>query len=160
MTDEQHELLEQYAAGADLMRGVLGLVPREQWDSPTGPGEWTARQVFVHFADSELVGAGRIRQLLAEEGPTLYFYNQEGWAQNLDYAGATPEEAIALAVVVRRSTATLLRRVVGEATWARTATHPVRGVMDLATLLRLYIGHVEGHIAQLEGIAAKLARQA
>lgn len=157
MTDAHAGLLDRYEAGAELIRGVLALVPRQHWDTPPEPGEWTARQVFVHLADSELVGAGRIRQLLAEDGPTLFFYRQDLWASNLGYASAAPEEAVALAVVVRRATARLLRHVVAEASWARKATHPVRGEMDLAALLELYIGHVEGHIAQLEAIAAKLS---
>lgn len=157
MTDEQKTLLEQYGAGADRMRGVLGLVPREHWDTAPAPGEWTARQVFIHLADSEIVGAGRFRQLLAEEAPTLFFYQQEAWARNLAYADASPEEAVALAVVLRRATATLLQRAVDAATWGRTATHPTRGPMDLAALLRLYSGHVDGHIAQLEAIASQLA---
>ncbi|HMQ34651.1 MAG TPA: DinB family protein [Chloroflexaceae bacterium] len=154
MSDEWATLLDRYEAGAELMRGALGLVPRELWDTAPAPGEWTARQVFVHFADSELVGAGRIRQLLAEDGPTLFFYRQDEWARNLDYSGASAEEAVALAVVVRRATARLLRHVVRDETWGRRATHPTRGEMDLAALLRLYIGHVEGHIAQIEAIAS------
>lgn len=156
MSEGHADLLERYEAGAELMRDVLGLVPREHWDTPPEPGEWTARQVFVHLADSELVGAGRLRQLLAEDGPTLFFYRQDQWASNLGYTTASPEEAVALAVVVRRATARLLRHVVDADTWSRRATHPARGEMDLAALLNLYISHVEGHIAQLQAIAAKL----
>lgn len=157
MTEEQRELLEQYEAGVGLLRGVLELVPREQWDTPPAPGEWTARQVLVHLGDSEIVGAGRIRQLLAEEHPTLFMYRQEEWAAALSGGDTAPEEAVALALVLRRSTAALLRRVVTAEAWTRTALHPVRGAMDLATLLRLYAGHIEGHVAQLRGIAAALA---
>jgi hypothetical protein len=157
MNDARTELLDQYEDGADQLRGLLSLVPRKHWDSAPTPDEWTARQVFVHLADSELVGAGRIRQLLAEDRPTLFFYRQDDWAHKLGYTSASPEEAIALAVVVRRATARLLRHAADEASWGRTATHPVRGEMDLAALLRLYIGHIEGHTAQLEQIAAHAA---
>lgn len=157
MSDERTKLLDQYEDGADQLRGLLGLVPRKHWDSAPAPGEWTARQVLVHLADSELVGAGRIRQLLAEDQPTLFFYQQEEWARKLGYASASPEEAIALAVVVRRATARLLRHAADEASWGRTATHPLRGEMDLAALLRLYIGHIAGHSAQLEQIATHAA---
>ena len=157
MTDEQAVLLEQYEAGADQIRGALMLVPPEQWDTQPGPGEWTARQVFVQLADSEIVGAGRIRQLLAEEGASLFLYNQEAWASNLGYTTAPAEEGVSLAAIVRRATAKLLRHVVDDATWARRATHPVRGEMDLAALLRLYIGHIDGHLNQLREIAAKVA---
>lgn len=154
MTTEQTALIDQFAAGADQLRQVLGIVPADRWDVAPAPGEWTARQVLIHLADSEIVGAARFRQFLAEDDVTLLGYTQNAWAERLGYADAAPEEAIALAIVLRRATAALLRRAVTPESWGRVATHPTRGPMDLATLLRLYIGHVDGHIQQLEGIAA------
>jgi hypothetical protein len=158
MTPEQAELLDQYAAGAERMGGALGIVPRELLTASVGPGEWTAHQVLVHLADSELVGAGRFRQLVAEERPALYMYAQEAWATRLGYHETAPEEALALAAALRRSTAAMLRLAAADgALWDRAASHATRGEMDLAALLRLYIGHVDGHLAQLERIAQALA---
>lgn len=156
MTRDHHDLLARYEAGVTQLRDVLAIVPSEQWDTEPNPGEWTARQVIVHLADSEIVGAARIRQILAEHEPQLIAYDQEAWAQRLGYAQAAVEEAAALAIVLRRSTLTLLKQASTE-DWQRRGLHQKRGWMRLADLVELYIGHVDSHIAQLEGIAAQLA---
>lgn len=152
MTPEQQELLDRFADGAELIRSAAALAPLEQLDRVSAPGEWSARQVLVHLLDSEIVAAGRFRQLLAEDNPTLYMYQQAGWAEHLAYDAVDPQPALELAALLRADTAALLRRVISEASWLRTAQHPVRGPMDLAALLTLYIGHVEGHLAQLRAI--------
>lgn len=157
MSDERAGLIERYAAGAELIRDASEVVPFAEWDSEAIPGEWTARQILVHLADSEIVGAGRFRQLLAEDAPALYMYQQAAWAERLGYrSNADVAEALELGAALRRSTADLIRRVATEETWARTASHATRGEMDLERLLTLYVGHVEGHIEQLRALAAKL----
>lgn len=151
MTPEQSTLLEEYAAGADKLHGLLDILPTALHDEIPAPGEWSARQIIIHMADSEIVGATRVRQLLAEDNPTLVFYDQGEWAERLGYAESPVGEAVELAVSLRRFTVALLRRAGPEA-WQRSATHPTRGPMDLAALLQLYIGHVDGHAAQLKAI--------
>lgn len=158
MSEEREELLERYAAGVELIRESSEIVPFADWDKSPGAGEWSARQVLIHLADSEIVGAGRLRQLLAEERPTLYAYQQAAWAEQLGYAANQDvAEALELAAALRRSNVDLLRRVLTEATWARTAEHPTRGPLDLAGLLRLYISHLEGHLEQLRAIRAAVS---
>jgi len=153
MSDSRMELIEQYAAGADQILTAARVVPEGEWDRSPGDGEWSARQVLVHLADSEIVGAGRVRQLLAEENPNLYMYQQAAWAERLGYATADVPATLELAAALRRHTADLLRRAVTEESWSRTAHHATRGPMTLETLLRLYIGHVEGHLEQLRALA-------
>lgn len=157
MSDDRAGLIERYAAGAELIREASEIVPFAEWDSEAEPGEWTARQILIHLADSEIVGAGRFRQLLAEEQPALYMYQQAAWAERLGYRdNADVAEALELGAALRRSTADLLRRAATAESWSRTAQHATRGEMDLARLLTLYIGHVEGHVEQLRRLAAKV----
>jgi hypothetical protein len=156
MTPEQQELLDRFADGADLIRNAATLIPPDQLDQAPAVGEWSGRQVLVHLLDSELVGAGRFRQLLAEDHPDLYMYDQAGWAEHLGYAAVDPAQALELAATIRSDTAALLRRVVTAESWLRTAIHARRGPMDLVALLQLYIGHVEGHLEQLRSIVAAL----
>ncbi len=154
MSDDREGLIERFAAGAELIRDASEIVPFAEWDTEAVPGEWTARQILIHLADSEIVGAGRFRQLLAEEQPALYMYQQAAWAERLGYrSNADVADALELGADLRRSTASLLRRVATAETWARTAQHAARGEMNLEALLRLYIGHVEGHMEQLRAVA-------
>jgi hypothetical protein len=153
MSLDSHALLDQYEAGITQLRGLLAMVPPELRDTPPARGEWTARQVMIHLADSEIVGAARFRQLLAEPEPALLHYDQEAWAARLDYAHASAEEAVALTIVLRRSTLTLLKQAAPE-DWQRRGLHKTRGWMTLADLTQHYINHLNAHIAQLENIAA------
>lgn len=158
MTADPATLLAQYEASINQLKQMLTIVPPEQRDIAPAPGEWTARQVLIHLADSEILGAARLRLTLAENEPTLYMYNQPGWAAGLDYAGASPEDAIALAMVLRRSTLNLLRRMPPEA-WQRRCMHPARGAMTVADLVQMYIDHISGHTAQLEQIFASAGQE-
>lgn len=157
MSANPEELLRRYEAGIAQMREMPTIVPPEYATVKPAPREWSAHQVLVHMADSEIVGAGRIRQTLAEAEPDLYFYDQDAWADNLDYHGSAAEEAIALAIVVRRATLNLLKRMPPEA-WQRRGRHPRRGLMTIADLVTLYSDHVEIHVRQLEDIRAAVAR--
>lgn len=157
MSDDREGLIERYAAGAEQIRAAADIVPFAEWDAEAEPGEWTARQILIHLADSEIVGAGRFRQLLAEESPALYMYQQAAWAERLGYRGnADVAEALELGAALRRNTAELLRRLVTAESWARAGQHATRGELSLERLLTLYIGHVEGHLDQLRRIAAKV----
>src|SRR5438046_2503955 len=63
----RRELIEQYRAGPKLLReAVAGLSPTEL-DHRPGEGEWTAREVVHHTADSEMTSGIRLRRLLAED---------------------------------------------------------------------------------------------
>ncbi|MCU0493516.1 MAG: DinB family protein [Chloroflexaceae bacterium] len=155
MSASPTELLVGYESSIAAMKQMLTIVPPEQRDVAPAPSEWNARQVLLHIADSEILAAARIRQLLAEPGATLYMYDQAAWAERLHDGDSSPEEAIALAMVLRRNTLNLLKRQPPEA-WERQANHAVRGPMTLAALVQLYIGHIENHTRQLEEIAATL----
>ena len=45
-------------------------------------------------ADGELVGAFRLRMILAHERPALAPYDQDLWAGRLHYERATPQESL------------------------------------------------------------------
>ena len=58
------------------------------------PGKWSIRQIVAHLADSEMVGAHRFRQMIAEDNPTLIAFDQDAWARNLDYARRKPKQSL------------------------------------------------------------------
>ena len=51
-----------------------------------GPGKWSVRFILHHLADSETVLYDRIRRVLSEPRQVLWVFNQDAWAQGLDYA--------------------------------------------------------------------------
>src|SRR5690349_24874719 len=51
-----------------------------------GPGTWSVRFILHHLADSETVLFDRIRRVLSEPRQVLWVYDQDAWANGLDYA--------------------------------------------------------------------------
>ena len=70
-------LLERYRRGPELLAVVLTGVFGEEEDFAHAPGKWSIRQIVAHLADTELVGAHRFRQVIAEDNPTLVAFDQE-----------------------------------------------------------------------------------
>src|SRR5437763_13535257 len=87
-------LLERYRRGPELLAVVLTGVFGEEEDFAADPGKWSIRQIVAHLADAELVGAHRMRQVIAEENPTLIAFDQEAWARNLDYTRRKPKQSL------------------------------------------------------------------
>src|SRR5215472_15673290 len=88
------EMLERFRRGPELLAVVLTGVAGEEMDFTTAPGKWSIRQLAAHVADSELVGAYRLRAVLAEDNPKITAYDQDAWAKNLDYARRLPKQSL------------------------------------------------------------------
>src|SRR3989454_11879099 len=88
------EDLDRFRRGAELLATVLTGAAGEEVDFAPAPGEWTIRQIVAHLADAELVGAHRLRQVIAEDNPTLIAFDQDKWTQNLDYAKRKPKQSL------------------------------------------------------------------
>ena len=132
---------------AVVLTGVFG----EEEDFVTAPGKWSIRQIIAHLADSETVFAHRIRQVIAEQSPTLVAFDQEAWAHNLDYARRKPKQSLETVRRVRAENYELLKDV-PEAAFARTGNHTERGPITLLQIVEGAAGHTESHARQMQQI--------
>ena len=87
-------LLERFRRGPELVASALTGVSGAEEDFATAPGKWSIRQIAAHLADSELVGAHRLRQVIAEDNPTLIAFDQDAWTKNLDYSRRKAEQSL------------------------------------------------------------------
>ena len=87
-------LLERFRRGPEVLATVLTGVYGEEEDFATAPGKWSVRQILAHLADGELVGAHRMRQVIAEDNPTLIAFDQDAWTRNLEYARRKPKQSL------------------------------------------------------------------
>src|SRR5215813_6775934 len=87
-------LLERYRRGPELLAVVLTGVFGEEEDFVAPGRNWSIRTLVAHLADAELVGAHRMRQVIAEDGPTLIAFDQDKWAANLDYNRRKPKHSL------------------------------------------------------------------
>jgi DinB superfamily len=144
-------LLERYRRGPELLAAILTGVYGDEEDFVTGPDKWSIRQIVAHLADAELVGAHRMRQVIAEENPTLIAYDQDAWTRNLHYGRRKPKQSLETFRRIRAENHELLAQLPAEA-FARTGNHTENGPMTLRELLEGYAGHAEAHARQLQAI--------
>jgi len=115
------------------------------------PSKWTIQEIVCHVADSETVGAIRIRLALAEPGAAFPGYDQGRFAEGLGYASFDAplvRDTLDLFSRLRSISARLLRRATPEA-WKRAGVHPEWGPVTLRQLLELYADHGERHLEQI-----------
>src|SRR5256885_1400656 len=67
-------LLATYREGYQAVVDALSGADDADLDRRPAAGEWTARQVVHHLADSEMTSAIRLRRLLAEDDPVIAGY--------------------------------------------------------------------------------------
>ena len=144
-------LLERFRRGPELLAVVLTGVFGEEEDFALAPGKWSIRQIVAHLADAELVGAHRLRQVVAEDNPTLIAFDQDAWARNLDYAHRKPKQSLETFRRIRAENHDLLKDL-PEPAYARTGNHSERGPITLLSLVEGYAAHAESHARQLQQI--------
>lgn len=151
------ELLERFRRGPELLAvAITGAAGSEVDFAPEG--KWSVRQIMAHLADSEIVGAMRFRQVIAEDQPKLYAYDQELWARNLDYAKRKPSHSLETFRRIRTENYDLLKDL-PEPAYARTGIHSERGPQSLLDLVRTYADHGENHARQLRAVRAAFKEQ-
>ena len=134
-----------------LLARVLEESPAAEVARPEAPGKWSVGQVLAHLADSELVWGYRLRRVLAEDRPVLHGYDQDLWADRLDYPAADPHDSLERFTVLRKSHLDLLSRFLSSAR-DRAGVHPERGEETVGHLIDLYAGHDLAHLRQVARI--------
>ena len=148
---ELSELLERFRRGPELVATLLTGAAGPELDFVSAPGKWSVRQIVAHLSDSEVVGSDRFRRVIAEENPTLMWFDQDAWAAKLNYARRKTSESLETFRRLRAENYELLREL-PEALFARTGTHSQRGPMTLLDLLEGYAAHAEGHARQIREV--------
>jgi DNA-binding PucR family transcriptional regulator len=145
------EIADQYQASTDYFQSLLSGVTPETVDIKY-PGEWSARQVIHHMADSEAQSYARLRRLIAEpEGSIIQGYDESAWANNsvLGYNELAIEIPLAVLFAVRAASHSMLLRI-SESDLARFGVHTEAGDYTLGRWVETYTRHPRDHGSQLE----------
>lgn len=138
-----------YGDGPRLLAEAVKKFPREMWQFKPSPNRWSIHEILVHLADSESNAYLRARLFVAQPGNPVMAYDQDVWAQKLNYHAHSTEDAIALITLVRKMTYALIRDL-PEAAWSAKCTHPEHANYTFDRWLEIYAGHIPGHIAQMQ----------
>jgi hypothetical protein len=146
---ERAALIERYARGPGLLKAALAKVPRDALTWRPAPSRWSAHEIIVHCADSETKAHDRLRLLLADAKPVIQGYDQDRWADTLDYHSLPLEPAVATVEAVRANTVPVLKRMT-EQDWRRMGHHTESGPYAAEDWLAIYAAHLEKHAGQIE----------
>jgi hypothetical protein len=155
--DERGILIARYKAGhAEVVEALAGIAA-DELDWQPAPGQWSAREVVHHLADSETTSGIRLRRLLVEDAPAIQGYDEMAYARRLSYRTRPIEPALLALQAVRATTAQLLD-LMTDADWQRAGVHSESGPYSAARWLEIYAAHAHDHAAQIRANRASWAR--
>ena len=118
------------------------------------PGKWSITEILAHLADVELVVGYRIRTILGAPGSPIQAFDQDKWAQAMNYGKANPRRSLERFSALRKSNLDLLKSL-STAQWKYHGLHAERGEESIETIARLAAGHDINHLNQIERILSQ-----
>ena len=143
--------LDALADTAGRIRELVQCWSPEQFERSYAPGKWSARQVLIHLAQTELALTTRARFALSEEGYAAQSFSQDDWMP----IDATVSGSVALDAYtsLRRMNLAMWTALTPEQR-ARPFTHPEFGTLTVWWIAAQIAGHDIHHYRQLAGIGA------
>jgi hypothetical protein len=145
------ELLERFRRGAEPVAAALTGVAGAEQDHKEDPSRWSIRQIVAHLADTEIVAAERFRMVIAEDNPPVLAFDQNLWAERLDYHKRKPSQSLETFRRIRADNYELLKDLPEDA-FQRTAQHTKRGQITLLDMVNIFANHPEKHSRQIMAV--------
>ena len=138
-------LINAYAEGPRLLEAAVAGLSQDELRYRPGPEHWSIHENVVHVADTDLVGATRMRYVIVQPGSTLVSFDQNAWARVLDYVALSMPQSLALLRAVRVTTVEMLGRVPADA-WEQVGINTEAGPQTLEWLVEHFANHVHYHL--------------
>jgi hypothetical protein len=114
-----------------------------------GPDRWPVRFILHHLADAETVLYDRIRRVISEPKQVLWAFDQDAWAQGLDYT-LTPLNLSCQIYEAVRAGVIYQARVHYEKSGHLEFVHNETGIRTLKAEFDKIASHNERHLEQIE----------
>jgi len=150
-------LIDEYLAGRQLLRQAVAGMSRERLLARPIPGKWSTLEVICHLADFEIVGADRIKRVIAENEPTLLGGDEKAFAARLAYHQRDAEEELLLIDTIRSQVARILRTLEPE-DLQRRGIHSEAGPLTLEAFVQRSTRHIPHHVRFIEEKRKALAQ--
>ncbi len=113
---------------------------------------WTARQVIHHIADSHANAYIRLKLALTEEKPTIKPYQEDKWAEQIDYQKTPITMPLAMIEILHFRMVILFENMTKK-DFERTYFHPEhQKSFSLHYLVAMYAWHSMHHLGHLASI--------
>ena len=146
---------EPLAAIADTsirLRELLAGWSPAQFERTYAPGKWTARQILIHLAQTELALGNRARMALATPDYVAQAFDQDAWmARESLLSGRNAIDALLGVAEMNRAFFASL----SADDRATPFSHPEYGALTVDWLIHQMAGHGIHHLKQLEEIATR-----
>jgi len=146
------EPIDAMRDSTDRIRALTARWTAAEFERPYAPGKWSARQVLIHLAQTELALGSRARLALATPNYVAQAFDQDRWIA-LDAAMSGREALDAFVAVSAMNRAFF--QALSAADRATTLSHPEYGALTVDWILHQMAGHQVHHLKQLETIPAR-----
>jgi DinB superfamily len=148
------EPLEVQAATAKRLERLIKGVPGTKLRKRPAPDKWSVAEILAHLADTEIVGAWRIRSILGAPGTPIQAFDQDKWVEAGHYERRDTRKCVEQFRALREANLALLKSLTPEQ-WKFHGMHAERGEETIEHIVRMYAGHDVNHLGQIERILAK-----
>jgi hypothetical protein len=118
------------------------------------PGKWSISEILAHIADTEVVVGYRIRAILGAPGTPIQAFDQDKWAQAMNYGKSDPRKSLERFIAFRKANLDLLKSL-SSVQWKYHGMHAERGEESIETIAKLSAGHDFNHLSQIEKILSQ-----
>jgi DinB family protein len=142
--------LEALAETPGKIRQTVDGWSADRFERSYAPGKWSARQILIHLAQTELALPTRARFALTQPSYTAQAFSQDDWLPLDNRADA--RTALDAYTTLRRMNLAMWRALTPEQI-GRRFTHPEYGELTVGWIMAQMAGHDIHHLKQFERIA-------
>src|SRR5256886_16403004 len=117
-SEDRQQMISTYQAGYEEVLQSLKDFPEQSLTAHPIEGKWSAAEIVHHLADSETASGLRLRRLLVEDHPLIQGYDQDAYANRLNYNNREMSPALE-AFRSARATAAQLFEFMNDEDWQR-----------------------------------------
>lgn len=140
--------LDSLAAFPEVLRRQIEGMDTGALRYRPAPDAWSAVEVIGHIMEAEMLWAGRIRQMLAAEGPRLTPYDQNEAVRLREFQTKQPGGMLN-AFAEQRAEHVAFLRGLRPGQLARTGIHPTRGPISVLDGIAILDTHDRAHGEQI-----------
>ena len=144
--------LEALEKTPDEIRRLVESWPVDRFERSYAPGKWSARQLLVHLAQTELALPNRVRYALSQTGYVAQPFSQDDWLPLDD--GLDARTALNAYLSQRKMNLAMFRRLTPDQR-ERGFTHPEYGTLSVWWVVNQMAGHDIHHLAHFKMIEKK-----
>ncbi|MGH9499471.1 MAG: DinB family protein [Terriglobales bacterium] len=149
---EGKEPLQVQQETAKRLAKLVKPLSKKQLSTRPEPGKWSITEILAHLADTEIVGSWRMRLVIGQDGVPIQAFDQDVWAETLDYPRRDPKLSLETFRALRENNLRMLKAL-PKKLWDNHGMHSERGKETIAHIVRMFAGHDLNHLAQVEKIA-------